>query len=80
MMGFPDFGLIANAYGIPYEKVTELEHVDGAIHNAIKHDGAYVLEFICDPTEVILPMIPSKNWEWSWDSSNRLKPVLSVSV
>lgn len=58
-MQSPDFGLIANAYGIPYEKVTELEHVDGAIHNAIKHDGAYVLEFICDPTEVILPMIPS---------------------
>jgi acetolactate synthase-1/2/3 large subunit len=58
-MQSPDFGLIAKAYGIPYEKVTDLEQVDGAINNAIKHDGSYVLEFICDPTEVILPMIPS---------------------
>lgn len=58
-MQSPDFGLIAKAYGIPYEKITDLERIDGAIHNAIKHDGSYILEFICDPTEVILPMIPS---------------------
>jgi len=58
-MKSPDFGQIAKAYGIPYQKVTELEQVDDAIKTAAGHDGAYLLEFICDPTEVILPMIPA---------------------
>ena len=58
-MQSPDFGQIASAYGIPYQKVTELDQVDAAIKAAIEHDGAYLLEFICDPSEVILPMIPA---------------------
>jgi len=58
-MQSPDFGLIAKAYGIPYQKVTELDQVDAAIKAAIAHDGAYLLEFDCDPSEVILPMIPA---------------------
>ena len=58
-MQSPDYGLIAQAYGIPYQKVTELDQVDAAIRTAIAHDGAYILEFICDPSEVILPMIPA---------------------
>ena len=55
----PDFGMIAKAYGLPYQKVTELDQVDIAIKTAIEHDGAYILEFICDPSEVIMPMIPA---------------------
>ena len=58
-MQSPDFGQVAKAYGIPYQKVTELDQVDAAIKAAAEHDGAYILEFICDPSEVILPMIPS---------------------
>ena len=58
-MQSPDFGLIAKAYGIPYQKVTELDQVDAAIRTAAEHEGAYLLEFICDPSEVILPMIPA---------------------
>ena len=58
-MQSPDFGLIAKAYGIPFQKVTELDQVDAAIRAAIEHDGAYLLEFDCDPSEVILPMIPA---------------------
>jgi len=58
-MQSPDFGQIASAYGIPYQKVTELDQVDAAIKAAVEHDGAYLLEFICDPSEVILPMIPA---------------------
>ncbi len=58
-MQSPDYGMIANAYGIPYQKVTELDQVDGAIRAAIAHDGAYMLEFVCDPSEIVLPMIPS---------------------
>lgn len=58
-MQSPDFGLIANAYGIPHRKVEKLADVVPALQEAIDHKGAMVLEFICDPAEVILPMIPS---------------------
>ncbi len=58
-MQSPDFELIAKAYNIPYQKVTELDQVDAAIRTAAGHEGAYLLEFICDPSEVILPMIPA---------------------
>lgn len=59
-MKSPDFGLIAEAYGIPYRKVETLEDVIPALQQAIDHKGAIVLEFICDPSEVILPMIPAE--------------------
>ncbi len=58
-MQSPDFGSIAKAYGLPYQKITMLDDVDEAIRTAAGHDGSYILEFICDPSEVILPMIPS---------------------
>ncbi|HMB15987.1 MAG TPA: biosynthetic-type acetolactate synthase large subunit [Pelovirga sp.] len=55
----PDFGLISQAYGIPYRKVELLADVVPALEEAIACKGAMVLEFICDPSEVILPMIPA---------------------
>ena len=58
-MQSPDFHLLAQAYGIPHRKVEKLEDVIPALQEAIAHRGAIVLEFICDPSEVILPMIPS---------------------
>jgi acetolactate synthase-1/2/3 large subunit len=58
-MQSPDFSLIAQAYGIPYRKVEKPEDVKPALQQAIDHNGAIVLEFVCDPSEVILPMIPS---------------------
>ena len=58
-MQSPDFGLIAQAYGIPYRKVEQLADVAPALQAAIDHQGAMILEFICDPTEMILPMIPA---------------------
>jgi acetolactate synthase-1/2/3 large subunit len=58
-MRSPNYEHIAKGYGIPYQKVTELDQVDAAIRTAAEHDGACLLEFICDPSEVILPMIPA---------------------
>jgi len=58
-MQSPDFGLLAQAYGIPYRKVETPEDIAPALQQAIDHQGAMVLEFICDPSEVILPMVPS---------------------
>ncbi len=58
-MQSPDFGYLANAYGIPHRKVEKLQDVAPALQEARDHPGAMVVEFICDPGEVILPMIPS---------------------
>ena len=58
-MQSPNFGLIAEAYGIPYRKVEKLEEVDSALQQAIDHKGPILLEFVCDSSEVILPMIPA---------------------
>ena len=55
----PDYGAIAGAYGIPYLKVSELDQVDDAIQRAADHKGPFMLEFICDPSEIILPMVPA---------------------
>ena len=58
-MQSPDFGHLAKAYGIPHRKVEKLEDVVPALQEARDYPGAMVVEFICDPSEVILPMIPS---------------------
>ncbi len=55
----PDYGAIARAYRIPYLKVTSLDQVDEAIQRAADHKGAFVVEFICDPSEIVLPMVPA---------------------
>jgi acetolactate synthase-1/2/3 large subunit len=55
----PDYGAIAGAYGIPYLKVSALAEVDAAIQTAADHKGAFMVEFLCDPSEIILPMVPA---------------------
>jgi acetolactate synthase-1/2/3 large subunit len=55
----PDFGAIAGAYRIPYLLVTELDQVADAIKTAADHEGAFMVEFLCDPSEIILPMVPA---------------------
>ena len=58
-MQSPNFGLIAEAYGIPYRKVEKPEEVASALQQAIDQQGPILLEFVCDSSEVILPMIPA---------------------
>lgn len=55
----PNFGCIAEAYGIPYQEISKLEQIEDAIRTAANHKGSYLLDFVCDPNEIILPMIPS---------------------
>jgi acetolactate synthase-1/2/3 large subunit len=55
----PDFGAIAGAYRIPYLQVTELDQVADAIKTAAEHKGAFMVEFLCDPSEIVLPMVPA---------------------
>ncbi len=55
----PKFGLIAEAYNIAYIRVEKLDEVIPALTQAMERKGPILLEFICDASEVILPMIPS---------------------
>jgi len=55
----PDFGAIASAYGIPYQCISEPDQVKGAIETASAYKGTYMVEFKCDPTEIVLPMVPA---------------------
>lgn len=58
-MKSPNYGCIAEAYGIPYLKVTEVKEISAAIRKAMSQKGPIIIEFVCDPSELILPMIPS---------------------
>jgi acetolactate synthase-1/2/3 large subunit len=55
----PDFGAIAGAYKIPYQCVTKPEQIVPALETAADHKGAYMVEFLCDPSEIVLPMVPA---------------------
>ena len=55
----PDFGAIAGAYGIPHRRVTAVDDITAALEAAAGHRGAYMLEFLCDPSEIVLPMVPA---------------------
>ncbi len=55
----PDFGAIAGAYKIPYQCVSEPGQIVGALEAAAEHKGACMVEFLCDPSEIVLPMVPA---------------------
>ncbi len=55
----PDFGNIAAAYNIPFQRVAEVDAIDDALSAAADHKGAYMVEFLCDPSEIVLPMVPA---------------------
>jgi acetolactate synthase-1/2/3 large subunit len=58
-MNFMNVGKVADAYDIPYLKIDKKYDIRGAINKATKYDGPMILDFITDPDELVLPMIPS---------------------
>ena len=55
----PDFGLIAKGYGIPYLQIAKPEDIEAGLRTAAEHKGAFMVEFLCDPSEIVLPMVPA---------------------
>jgi acetolactate synthase-1/2/3 large subunit len=55
----PDFGAIAGAYKIPYQCVSKADQIAAALETAAEHKGPYMVEFLCDPSEIVLPMVPA---------------------
>ena len=54
----PDFVKIAQAYGIPAQKVERREDLDAAVETMFSTQGAYFLEVKVDEEDCVFPMIP----------------------
>ncbi len=56
----PDFVKIAEAYGIPASRVSEVADVEGAIRKALAHkDGPIFVEFVVAKEDNVYPMLPA---------------------
>jgi acetolactate synthase-1/2/3 large subunit len=56
----PDFVKVAEAYGIPAQRVTSPDDVESAIKKALAHkEGPMLVEFAVAPEENVYPMIPA---------------------
>lgn len=58
-MSNPDFNLIAQAYGIANERVSNREDLDTAAQRMIAHKGAYILNVDIITNGLIFPMTPA---------------------
>lgn len=52
----PDFGKVADAYGIPFRRVSKREELTDAINEMLKTDGPFLLETIIKPDANVEPM------------------------
>jgi len=55
----PDFVKLAEAYGAKGIRVAKKEDVQKAIKEAIDTDGPVVIDFVVEPEENVLPMVPA---------------------
>jgi acetolactate synthase-1/2/3 large subunit len=58
-MPSPNFGLIAQGYGINYSKVDFSTNLASAINGMLSHQGPYLLEVIVEKEENVFPMVPA---------------------
>lgn len=55
-MANPDFGKVAEAYGIPFHRVSKREELADAINEMLSTDGPFLLETIIKPDANVEPM------------------------
>jgi len=53
----PDFGLLADGYGIANQQVTDRDQLDQAVIDMLNHPGAYVLEVRVAQQDNVFPII-----------------------
>jgi len=59
MEGFPDVEKLGAAYGIPGRIVERPEHLTGALEEALREPGPYLLDVRVSPEENVYPMVPA---------------------
>jgi acetolactate synthase I/II/III large subunit len=59
LTSFPDAGKLAGAYGFPGRTVEDPKEIGGAIDEAVRHPGPYLLNVKVSPFECVYPMVPA---------------------
>ncbi|OOF39830.1 acetolactate synthase 2 catalytic subunit [Rodentibacter mrazii] len=54
----PDFVMLANAFGIPAERIERAEEVDAALTRLLESDTAYLLQVCIPPDDCVWPLVP----------------------
>ena len=55
----PDFGTLAEAYGIKYARIDKKEELADAVEQMMQHNGPFFLEAAMTDQENVFPMIPA---------------------
>ena len=55
----PDFGMIAEGYGVKGINITDVNEVRNSLETATEHDGPVVLNFLVNKEENVWPMVPA---------------------
>jgi acetolactate synthase-1/2/3 large subunit len=58
-MGSPDFGKLADAYGVKFFRCTRREDLEDTIAAARAHKGPVLCEFVVEMEENVFPMVPA---------------------
>jgi len=53
----PDFGLIAQGYGIPFLRITQRSDLEATMHDFISRKGPVLLEVVVEKEENVFPMV-----------------------
>jgi acetolactate synthase-1/2/3 large subunit len=59
LIGTPDFCKVAEAYGAVGLRASKPSEVEGVIREAIKVKKPVFMDFVCDQTEKVYPMVPA---------------------
>ena len=54
----PDFVMLANAFGIPAERIESADDVDAALNRLLSSKTAYLLQVCIPPDECVWPLVP----------------------
>ncbi len=58
-MGSPNFGKLADAYGLKYFQCSRVEDLEETLKQASAHDGPVLCEFVVEMEENVFPMVPA---------------------
>ncbi|MGN0819099.1 MAG: thiamine pyrophosphate-binding protein [Christensenellaceae bacterium] len=59
-LSFPDFGILAQAFGLKYCRIDKEQGASEKIAEVLSSQGAYVCEVVCDPEQNFAPKSSSK--------------------
>jgi acetolactate synthase-1/2/3 large subunit len=75
-MGAPNFGKLAEAYGMKFVRCTKSEDLDACIEEVRSHNGPVLFECVVEMEENVFPMVPAGGS----NSSVMMDPALKATV